>query len=332
MPEYLAPGVYVEEVDTGSKPIEGVSTSTTGMVGVTERGPVDVPVLITGVGEFNRWYGGLLRAADYGDHRYLPHAVEGFFTNGGKRVYVDARPRRRRVEGRVAALRPGRRHVDRDYLVRPAGEGTGSAASPPALVVLAVAGLADGDWIRIGDGSGAEYRQVDGAPAAETTWLRSTCRSSARTARARTSRSSCAPSSARHSRSRKPPKRARAGDDPFDERRCLGVGGRGLVWRSVPRRRRVPVDRRSAMRRSPTAPTRPSASRLDAPHAKSAGRQAPTCAASTSLRVRSRTPPSSPRPRAAGSRSSTTARATSTPRAIWSSSATPTWRCGASAS
>ena len=47
MPEYLAPGVYVEEVDTGSKPIEGVSTSTAGMIGVTERGPVNVPILIT---------------------------------------------------------------------------------------------------------------------------------------------------------------------------------------------------------------------------------------------------------------------------------------------
>src|SRR5512134_704993 len=88
MPEYLAPGVYVEEVDTGSKPIEGVSTSTAGMVGVTERGPVDVPVLITGAGEFARWYGGRLREDDYGDHRFLPHAVDGFFTNGGKRVYV----------------------------------------------------------------------------------------------------------------------------------------------------------------------------------------------------------------------------------------------------
>ena len=42
MPEYLAPGVYVEEIQTGNKPIEGVSTSTTGLVGVTERGPVDV--------------------------------------------------------------------------------------------------------------------------------------------------------------------------------------------------------------------------------------------------------------------------------------------------
>src|SRR6266567_3474380 len=88
MPEYLAPGVYVEEVDTGSKPIEGVSTSTCGMLGVTERGPVGAPVLVTSVGEFTRWYGGKLVAESYADHRFLPHAIEGFFTNGGKRVYV----------------------------------------------------------------------------------------------------------------------------------------------------------------------------------------------------------------------------------------------------
>ena len=39
MPEYLSPGVYVEEIDAGPKPIEGVSTSTAGVVGVTDRGP-----------------------------------------------------------------------------------------------------------------------------------------------------------------------------------------------------------------------------------------------------------------------------------------------------
>jgi phage tail sheath protein FI len=94
MPEYLAPGVYVEEIDTGSKPIEGVSTSTAGMVGVTERGPANVPILITSFGEFTRWFGGYLNAEDFPDTandrplRYLPHAVEGFFTNGGKRVFV----------------------------------------------------------------------------------------------------------------------------------------------------------------------------------------------------------------------------------------------------
>src|SRR5262245_54445612 len=94
MPEYLTPGVHVEEIDTGSKPFEGVSTSTAGMVGVTERGPEDVPILITSFPEFIRWFGGYLNVADFPDTdnerpvRYLPHAVEGFFINGGKRVYV----------------------------------------------------------------------------------------------------------------------------------------------------------------------------------------------------------------------------------------------------
>src|SRR4051794_17581264 len=88
MPEYLAPGVYVEEVDTGSKPIEGVSTSTAGAVGVTERGPVGVPILVTSWGEYRRWFGEMLPELLYGEHRFFPHAIEGFFTNAGRRVYV----------------------------------------------------------------------------------------------------------------------------------------------------------------------------------------------------------------------------------------------------
>ena len=58
MPEYLAPGVYVEEIDTGPKPIEGVSTSTAGMIGMAERGPTDTPILVTSTGEYTRWFGG----------------------------------------------------------------------------------------------------------------------------------------------------------------------------------------------------------------------------------------------------------------------------------
>ena len=58
MPEYLAPGVYVEEVSYRSKSIEGVSTTTTGFVGPTRYGPVDLePDLITSLGEFERIYG-----------------------------------------------------------------------------------------------------------------------------------------------------------------------------------------------------------------------------------------------------------------------------------
>ena len=75
MPEYLAPAVYVEEVDTGSKPIEGVSTSTCGVIGVTERGPVNVPILVTSYGEYQRWFGGGLSRDLYGEHRFMPNAM-----------------------------------------------------------------------------------------------------------------------------------------------------------------------------------------------------------------------------------------------------------------
>ncbi len=100
MPEYLAPGVYVEEVSFRSKSIEGVPTSTTGMAGSTRSGPVQYPGgpktteprLITSFTEFERVYGGLdvLRVGVDREERigYLAHAVRAFFMNGGKRVYV----------------------------------------------------------------------------------------------------------------------------------------------------------------------------------------------------------------------------------------------------
>jgi phage tail sheath protein FI len=174
MPEYLSPGVYVEEIDTGSKPIEGVSTSTAGMVGVTERGPVDVPILVTSYGEFTRLFGERLRVGDFsnanGRQCYFPQAVEGFFVNGGKRVYAV------RVLDRVNAVRAQGFLFDRGtaasantLLLRGAGELTGTAANPPLLVVLDASALAANDWVRIGDGSQAEYAQVDVAPVGENT-------------------------------------------------------------------------------------------------------------------------------------------------------------------
>ena len=63
MPEYLSPGVYVEEVDAGPKPIAAVATSTAGVVGVTRRGPV-TPLLVTSYGDFLRQYGGPLDVPD----------------------------------------------------------------------------------------------------------------------------------------------------------------------------------------------------------------------------------------------------------------------------
>jgi uncharacterized protein len=81
MPEYLAPGVYIEEISIGAKPIEGVSTSTAGFLGQTERGPVDLR-LVTGFEQFHRLYGG------YIEESYLAYAVDGFFRNGGQRCYI----------------------------------------------------------------------------------------------------------------------------------------------------------------------------------------------------------------------------------------------------
>jgi phage tail sheath protein FI len=81
MPEYLAPGVYVEEIEIGPKPIEGVSTSTAGFLGLTERGPI-TPMLITSFEDYQRIFGGFL------DTSYLTYAVEGFFRNEGKRCYI----------------------------------------------------------------------------------------------------------------------------------------------------------------------------------------------------------------------------------------------------
>src|SRR3569832_150389 len=91
MPEYLAPGVYVEEVSYRAKSIEGVSTTTTGFVGPPRYGPVDLPLdVVTGLGEFERVYGDR-QQMNFGaspTHNYIWHAARAFFEEGGKRLYV----------------------------------------------------------------------------------------------------------------------------------------------------------------------------------------------------------------------------------------------------
>lgn len=89
MAEYLSPGVYVEEFDSGSKPMEGVSTSTAGFIGLAQKGmTVGLPQLVTNFGDFKRKYGGYLSANEFGDYRFLAYAVEHFFANGGSRCFV----------------------------------------------------------------------------------------------------------------------------------------------------------------------------------------------------------------------------------------------------
>jgi hypothetical protein len=92
MPEYLAPGVYVEEVSFRSKSIEGVSTTTTGFIGPTRYGPTDLePELVTSLGEFERVYGDG-RQLEFGNTEplanFMWHAARAFFEEGGRRLYV----------------------------------------------------------------------------------------------------------------------------------------------------------------------------------------------------------------------------------------------------
>lgn len=96
MPEYLSPGVYVEEVDRGPRPIEGVGTAMPVFVGFTEKASLDEDIngeiitrdllnkttLITNMTQYRERFGGYVEGA------YLPHAVYGYFLNGGTRCYV----------------------------------------------------------------------------------------------------------------------------------------------------------------------------------------------------------------------------------------------------
>ena len=79
---YLAPGVYMEEVSSGSRPIEAVGTAVAAFVGFAERGPLHEPVLVTNWTQFRQNFG------DFVEGFYLAHAVYGYFQNGGGTAYV----------------------------------------------------------------------------------------------------------------------------------------------------------------------------------------------------------------------------------------------------
>jgi len=82
MPTYLSPGVYVEEVDSGSRPIEGVGTAVAAFVGLAEKGPFNTPTLVTNWSQFSQTFG------DFVEDTYLAHAVFGYFQNGGGAAYI----------------------------------------------------------------------------------------------------------------------------------------------------------------------------------------------------------------------------------------------------
>src|SRR5262249_59771544 len=91
MPELLHPGVYVQEVSSGVRPIEGVSTSTAAFIGVADKGPIPgrilptgraaQPVMVTSLTDYTRQFGGFRRDS------FLTYAVRSFYENGGRRLF-----------------------------------------------------------------------------------------------------------------------------------------------------------------------------------------------------------------------------------------------------
>lgn len=82
MPNYRSPGVYVEEVEAGSRPIEGVGTAVAAFVGFTARGPRDTAIRLANWGQYVQAFGDFVPGA------YLPLAVFQYFNNGGGACYV----------------------------------------------------------------------------------------------------------------------------------------------------------------------------------------------------------------------------------------------------
>ena len=88
MEEYGCLEVYEEGFDDSIKAMEGVSTSTAGFIGLTQRGPTEgKPILVTSFLEYQHIFGDYLPNT-YKEQRYLPYSVEQFFQNGGSNAYI----------------------------------------------------------------------------------------------------------------------------------------------------------------------------------------------------------------------------------------------------
>lgn len=120
---YLHPGVYVEEIPSGSKPIEGVATSVAAFVGKATRGPVGEAELIQSFDDYTNIYGDVASEDDA-----MGFAVQTFYLNGGKSAFIC----RLAGEGSLAST------VSVD--------GEGSGGSPTANPVLIVSASSKGEW------------------------------------------------------------------------------------------------------------------------------------------------------------------------------------------
>lgn len=171
----------MEEFESGGRPLEGVSTSTGGFIGLAERGAVEgLPELVTSFADFQRKFGAYLSEAAFGEYRFLAYAVEHFFINGGSRCYVmrvapgDARPAANFNEDNInsvvlklSAKNPGSWGDKIKVIVTPSSkvktqilEVVGDPASSNQYRVKSSAGFNPGDIVVFNDGESKQYNMV----------------------------------------------------------------------------------------------------------------------------------------------------------------------------
>jgi uncharacterized protein len=134
--DYFAPGVYVEEIDRGSRPIEGVSTAIAGFIGFTEdvRGGAELfkPMLVTTWTQFQNYFARPESDGFTEFNAYLPFAVYGYFLNGGGRCWIvsigtqlpsSAQPRQTTYTGLQIRSRGNRPSLS--FSLRPGEEASG---------------------------------------------------------------------------------------------------------------------------------------------------------------------------------------------------------------
>ncbi|HLN62146.1 MAG TPA: phage tail sheath subtilisin-like domain-containing protein [Symbiobacteriaceae bacterium] len=149
MPTYLAPGVYVEEVDKGPKPIEAVATAVAGFVGIAARGPMNRPVSVNSWSDYVRVFGGFAKDS------MMSYAAFGYFNNGGQNAYVVrvANPATMSRARRILSYRPANRRSQYTTLA--------AVAQGSNLVRLtSVAGIAPGDKLKLKKGTPTEEHLV----------------------------------------------------------------------------------------------------------------------------------------------------------------------------
>jgi phage tail sheath protein FI len=128
------------------------------MVGITERGPVNETTLVTGFADYRRQFGGFLNRRIFKGANWLfPHAVDGFFTNGGKRLYL------------VRVLPDAATYATMQLFGAAGGtafSSTLASSSRPGegfLIVEDPTNLAAGDWLLVDDGLRTEYLEASDA-------------------------------------------------------------------------------------------------------------------------------------------------------------------------